>query len=120
MIKIQIDRKHIYRDREQPDPIRLAMADAGHTPNRVKLEMYTNLLPPNHDWALWIDGIRYAMSHELRRWISYWYIEDGHRTKPAELLINDETMTADIRVKRFRSYARQLGYKRISLGGHWQ
>ena len=120
MIKIQIDTKHIYPDRDQPNPIRLAMADAGYASDRVKLEMYSNLLPQNHDWGLWIDGQRYAMSHELRRWISYWYIEDGHRTKPAELLIDSETMTADIRVKQFVSYARRLGYRRINLGGHWQ
>ena len=120
MIKIQVEPQHIYRDREQPNPVRLAMQDAGYDNDRIKFEMYSNLIPPNHDWGLWIDGQRYAMSHELRRYISYWYIEDGGRTKPAELLIDDEQMTADIRIKRWIDYARRLGYRRISLGGHWE
>ena len=120
MIKVQVNPEHIHRDPDQPNPIRLAMQDAGYDNDRIKLEMYSNILPPNHDWGLWIDGQRYGMSHELRRWLSYWYIEHGDRTKPAELLIDDETMTADIRIKRYVSYARQLGYRKINLGGHWE
>lgn len=98
MIKLRIMRKHINRDRTQPDPLTEVLNEAGFSD--VHIESYWNLIPPNHDWAVWINGDRYAMSHSLRNYFSYWAIEEGSRTRFAELLLDEKNKTADIAIIR--------------------
>ena len=94
MIKVKIGRHHIHRDINQPNPLELALEDNGF--ENIEVEVYFNIIPPNHDWGLWINGTRYTMSHGLRDYIGNWYIEHGSRNKPAELLIDHKALTADI------------------------
>lgn len=96
MIKLRILRKHIYRDRNQPDPLTAVLNEAGYP--YVHIEGYCNLIPPNHKFGVWIAGTRYAMSHRLRNYYEDWAIEEGDRTKYAELLIDTDQKTADIRI----------------------
>lgn len=146
MAEIHITEDHIYHarwatdyapDDPRKDAVFAAFQDAGI---EVEFEIYLNHLPPRHDWAILIieresfieDSRfgpvgcvrtirkRYAMTPALLRYYDYLRIEQGHRTKPAVINLDDEAMTADVREKRYVSYARQLGYRRISLGGHWE
>ena len=94
MITARIMRKHINRDKTQPDPITLALKDEGF--DDVQVESHWNLIPPNHDWAVWINGKRFAMTYDLRRYYGDWAIHDGSRTRYAELRINEANETADI------------------------
>ena len=50
-------------DDDRADAIVTAIRDAGVSD--VKMETYSNLIPPNHNWAIWLNGVRYAMSHNL-------------------------------------------------------
>lgn len=94
MITARIMRKHINRDRTQPDPITLALKDEGF--DDIQIESHWNLIPPNHDWAVWINGKRFSMTYDLRRYYGDWAIHDGSRTRYAELRINKANGTADI------------------------
>ena len=96
MITARIMRKHINRDKTQPDPITLALKDEGF--DDIQIESHWNLIPPNHDWAVWINGKRYAMTYDLRRYYGDWAIHDGSRTRYAKLLIDTQHHTADIRI----------------------
>jgi len=126
-LKIQVTEDHIYHAKwassfcpndPRRDAIITAIQDAGI--DEVKVEIHLNHLPPRHDWAIELNGKRYAMTHGMVRYYDDFRIEQGHRTKPAELIFDDEAMTVDVRVKRYVSYARQLGYKTLNLGGHWE
>ena len=125
--RIDVTADHIYHakwaswhrpDDPRRDAIITAIQDAGI--EDVKIEIHLNLIPPNHDWAIELNGRRYAMTRAMLRYYDDLRIEQGHRTKPAELIFDDEAMTVDVRVKRYISYARQLGYKTLNLGGHWE
>ena len=127
MTEIHITDDHIYHakwaswhrpDDDRRDAIIAAFQDAGI--DDVQIEIHLNLLPPNHKWGIWINGKRYAMTPSLVRYYDDFRIEDGHRTKPAVITLDDETMTADIRIKRYISYAKQQGYKTLNLGGYWE
>ena len=64
-------------DDDRADAIVTAIREAGVSD--VKMETYSNLIPPNHNWAIWLNGVRYAMSHTLRRYYSYFIIEGESR-----------------------------------------
>ena len=83
-------------DDDRADAIVTAIRDAGVSD--VKMETYSNLIPPNHNWAIWLNGVRYAMSHTLRRYYSYFIIEGGSRTDPAVIHFSDVSHTADVRI----------------------
>lgn len=142
MIEIHITEDHIYHQRwttsHRPDctpkkAIFAAFQDAGI---EIEVEIHINQIPPNHDWGLLviereieytptgtvrlIRRQRYAMSHALIDYVDDLRIHNGKRTKPAVITLDDKNMTADVRVKRYVSYARQLGYKKITMGGHWE
>ena len=83
-------------DDDRADAIVTAIRDAGVSD--VKMETYSNLIPPNHNWAIWLNGVRYAMSHTLRRYYSYFIIEGGSRTEPAVIQFSDVSHTVDVRI----------------------
>ena len=81
---------------DRADAIVAAIQDAGV--DDVKVEIHLNLYPPNHDWAIWISGRRYAMTHAMRTYYDYFRIESGSRTEPAVIQFSDVSNTADVRI----------------------
>lgn len=129
MTEIHINEEHILTARHTPiyrsepyppeaDVLHNAFTDAGID---FKIESYGGLDGSAKDWKIHSNGKTYTMSVSLKMYYSDAICElADSRTKPAVVIFDDETLTADIRVKRWVSYARQLGYRRISLGGHWE
>ena len=128
-IEIHINEDHIrtarhtpiYRNKPYPrqaNVLNNAFDDAGI---EVEIEAYGGLDGSAKDWKIHHDGTAYIMTASLK----YYYGDAiaelaDQRTKPAVITLDDETMTADVRRKRYVSYARSLGYKTLSLGGHWE
>ena len=83
-------------DDDRRDAIETAIRDAGV--DDVKIEIHLNLIPPNHNWGIWINGKRYAMTHAMRTYYDYFRIESGSRTEPAVITFDDRRMTADVRI----------------------
>lgn len=83
-------------DDDRADAIVTAIRDAGI--DDVKIEIHLNLIPPNHDWAIWINGKRYAMTYHMRSYYDYFRIEHGKRTEPAVIQFSDVDDTVDVRI----------------------
>ena len=119
-------------DDDRADAIVTAIRDAGVAD--VKIEIYSNQIPPNHNWAIWINGVRYAMTHAMRSYYSYFIIESGDRTKPAVIQFSDLSERVDVRIlppdnrpeweKRGLTYAqwheKQIGDKPKPLTPLWK
>jgi len=129
MIEIHISEEHIrtarhtpiYRSEPYPpeaDVLYNAFTDAGID---FKIESYDGLDGSSKDWKIHANGKAYTMTVSLKMYYGDAICElADSRTKPAVITLDDETMSADVRVKRYVSYARQLGYKTLNLGGHWE
>ena len=101
------------------NPIKAALEDAGF--EDIQFESHQGLLPsPKPKWKLHLGDNTYEMSYDLKDYYRRWMIDGAHLNKPAEIKLNNDTMIADIRIKRYVSHARQLGYRTIDLGGHWE
>ena len=83
-------------DAERRDAIVTAIRDAGV--DDVQMETYWNLIPPNHDWAIWIGDNRYAMTYEMRDYYSCFLIENGSRTEPAVIQFLEVSNTVDVSI----------------------
>ena len=83
-------------DDDRRDAIETAIRDAGV--DDVKIEIHLNLLPPNHDWGIWIHGKRYAMTHAMRFYYDDFRIHAGDRTDNALITFDSDTMTCDVQV----------------------
>lgn len=115
--KFDIDPEHIHRDAELNGakcPITEALNAQGY---EVKVVSRLNYLPPKHDWQVVINGTAYRMTYDCRDYYHRFLMEHGFETKPAEIIIDNQKMTADIRIKRWISYSR---YGRGVLGGYWK
>ena len=104
-LEAEVTESHIYHarwaswhrpDDERRDPIGTAIRDAGV--DDVKIEIHLNLLPPNHDWGIWINGRRYAMTHAMLHYYDDYRIHNGDRNKPAVIQFCDESGTVDVRI----------------------
>lgn len=89
-----------WNDPESPEanPIRAALLEAGF--EKVEFEIHTNQLPPRHDWQIVVDSTAYAMTYDCRDYVDRWRIEQGSRTKPADLILDDNARTADVLICR--------------------
>jgi len=105
MLKVTVTENHIHHakwaswhrpDDDRRDAIIAAFQDAGI--DDVKLEIHLNLIPPNHQWGIWINGKRYAMTIALVRYYDDFRIHNGHRTDNAIITLDPDTMTADVRL----------------------
>ena len=104
-IQAMVTEDHIYHakwaswhspDDDRRDAIETAIRDAGI--EDVKIEIHLNLLPPNHDWGIWLNGKRYAMSIALVRYYDDFRIHNGDRTDNALITLDTDTMTASVQV----------------------
>ena len=104
-LKVNVTEDHIYYGRWassfRPDDPRqnaivAAIQDAGV--DNVKLEIYLNQIPPRHDWGIFLNGKRYAMTYAMRSFYDDFRIHHGHRTEPAILLFSDVSNTVDVRI----------------------
>ena len=64
----------------------------------VKIEIHLNLLPPNHDWGIWLNGKRYQMTYAMLHYYDDYRIHNGDRNEPALIQFCDESMTVDVRI----------------------
>ena len=96
-LEAEVTEDHIYHarwaswhrpDDDRRDPIVTAIRDAGV--DDVKIEIHLNLIPPNHNWGILLNGKRYAMTHAMRWYYDDFRIHNGDRNKPAVIQFCDE------------------------------
>ena len=131
-LEAEVTEDHIYHarwaswhrpDHDRRDPIVAAIRDAGVFD--VKIEIHLNLIPPNHNWGILLNGKRYAMTDARRWYYDDFRIHNGDRNKPAVIQFCDESGMVDVRIlppdnrpeweKRGMSY--QQYHEQVVLGG---
>ena len=106
----------IYRDEPAPprfDALFAACQDTGFS--QIQIESYAGFNGMHEDWKLHLDGTAYRMSLSLKFYYRDLLVYMGDRSRPAEVSLNRDRMTADIRVLRYRA-SRLSKY----LPGHWE
>lgn len=81
-------------DDERRDPIVTAIRDAGG--EDVRVEFHVNLIPPNHNWAIWLNGKRYQMTYAMLHYYDDYRIHNGDRNERAMIQFCDDSMTVDV------------------------
>ena len=106
---VEITEQHIkharwcdWNDPNDPraNPIKAAFEDAGF--EDIRFESHQGLLPsPQPKWKLYLGDKTYEMSYDLKDYYRRWMIDGAHQNKPAEIHLRNDTMIADIRIKRY-------------------
>ena len=99
----------IYRDAPYPteaDPVITALHDAGHP--EAHIESHSGLDGMHRDWKVYLNGKCYQMTLPLKFYYRDALAYLAQRTKPATITLDDDTMSADVRVKRYRTVSKFL------------
>lgn len=103
-LEAEVTEDHIYHarwaswhrpDDARIDPIVTAIRDAGV--DDVKVEFHVNLLPPNHNWGIWLNGKRYQMTYAMLHYYDDYRIHSGDRNEPAVIQFGIDG-TVDVRI----------------------